>query len=140
MFKKSADLIHLHERTGSHATKGTGRGTVPHMIVPDPDAFDRREFELKYRLMVHQFYVALGEYRASIKIHNDAIERKDNETARAVVPIMRTFKKNITAMKIEMDKTKEILKDHPRPLRLRKLNSKRALKREKKNRNKLLTK
>jgi hypothetical protein len=121
MYKKSADLIHLNERTGSHATKGRGRGTVPQMVVPDPDAFDGREMRMKKRLLEHQLYIAIGEYRASITIHNSAIERKDSEVARAVRPTMRAFERNIKKMKIEIAKIKEVLKDHPAPMQLRKL-------------------
>lgn len=36
MFKKSADLIHLHDRTGSHATKGFATGRLD---IPSPEDF-----------------------------------------------------------------------------------------------------
>jgi hypothetical protein len=124
MYKKSADLIHLNERTGSHATKGPGRGTVPHMIVPDPEAFDRKELVMRKKLLEHQLYPALGEYTASIKIYNDAVERHDISTVKAVRPTMRAFRSHVKRIKREIANIKEILMDHPTPLHVRRLTKK----------------
>jgi len=91
------------------------------MAVPDPDAFDSRELRLKRRLLEHQFYLALGEYRATIKMHNAAHDRRDGDAARAIRPSMHALQKSIKRMKAEIDQIKELLRDHPAPIRVRKL-------------------
>lgn len=121
MFKKTADLTHFHERTGSHATKGTGRGTV-WWKTADPENFSRRELAAEKGRMIKQYRDAMAQFHIVIGLHREAVERGSDPLAtKQLVMSMRTFSQNLRQAKIDLDQIKCLLRDHAKPLKLRKL-------------------
>lgn len=102
MYKKSADLVHFHKRAASHATKGSGRGTV-WWNADDPEAFDRVE---ALKSLKKQYGAAMARFRAVLEMNADAVVRRDTPAIHALRPTIRTFSKNLKKMTKELDRLK----------------------------------
>jgi hypothetical protein len=108
MFKKSADLIHLHERTGSHSTKGSGRGTV-WWYVSGPG---RRELDEARLIELRKTMAIVGEeYRRVVKIHNSACDARNGDLMRAVRPSVHKLRKSLKRLKREKIELKAQLRE-----------------------------
>lgn len=112
MYQKTADLLHLHERTGSHATKGTGRGTVPNMTMPDPEAFDPRqerfEHKRKLREAMNHHRLAMAQFKDVLRLTDEAVARRDVEMVRALRPSVRALSKNLKKAGLELQELKRV--------------------------------
>src|SRR6266699_660263 len=111
MFKKSADLTHLHQRTGSHATKGSARGVVM-LRALGADDFHSEESKLlrrqRLRILRWQRSTAIGEFKNVLAMIDEAVERRDTIMIRALRTSLRRLSKNLTAVGVEIDELKNI--------------------------------
>jgi hypothetical protein len=114
MYKKTADLHHLHERTASHATKGTGRGTV-WWNTTDPNGFDaKKEIKAKQqerRRLHQQQAAAIVEFKSVLKLTDDAVARNDFETVRALRPSVRALSKILRKTNRDMQEIRKAISD-----------------------------
>lgn len=105
MYKKSADLIHLHARTASHATKGSGRGTV-WWRTADSENYNpgahRKELNSARRHIFKQYGIAAAEFKKLLEMTADAVSRRDQATILALRPSIRRFSKNLKKMRKEI--------------------------------------
>lgn len=108
MYKKSSDSKHLHARTGSHSTKGSGRGTV-WWYVSGPG---RRELD-EARLIELQktLDIIVVEYQRVIDIHTGAGDMRNGDLMRAVRPSMRKLQKSVKGITREMRDIKASLRE-----------------------------
>lgn len=95
MFKKSADLIHLHARTGSHATKGAATGRVD-IRKRDHTDFDVRLESQQFKLARRELYSRINKISVELAPLLDAFilanERCDVVTAEALRPRVKILR------------------------------------------------
>lgn len=117
MYKKTADLHHLHERTASHATKGSGRGTV-WWNVHDPANFDpravKRELRLRRAFIGRQYNSAMIEFKQILEMNKDAVLHRDQAMILTLRPSIRAFSKNLRKIKKEMDELEQQMRTLPK--------------------------